>query len=137
MYDVNYFIDKFSAIPEYKWTWGSIRSGGKSCAFGFCGGYHTKEGIALAQLAGPVVRTGELAELQAIWRLTLREVVYFINDGRTKRYNQPGPKDRILAFLRDVKRAQQATEVVEISNPPITGEELIHLIEQEQYAVFV
>jgi hypothetical protein len=37
MYDVDYFIKKFEAIPEDKWIMGSFFFNSRSCALGHCG----------------------------------------------------------------------------------------------------
>lgn len=36
MYDVNYFLGKYSAIPEGMWCIRTFSDGLKSCANGFC-----------------------------------------------------------------------------------------------------
>lgn len=87
MYDVNYFIKKFEAIPEEMWTTGEFdRGDGCKCALGHCGVNHfqgTDEGKALHYL--------------------LNYYADEINDGASERYQQDTPKQRILAALNDVK----------------------------------
>jgi hypothetical protein len=115
VYDVDYFIRKFEAIPEE-----NIIDGfqgyvvGVGCAYGQCkshdgvqDGNQTPEGIALTKL------------MQSLPNLTL---VYYgeefaidpyngtparINNGEVEQYQQPTPKQRILAALYDIKKMQQ------------------------------
>lgn len=52
-YDVKYFIKKFEAIPEDKWTQNSYVLGSKMCALGHCGTFSmdwTEEATALNYL---------------------------------------------------------------------------------------
>jgi len=48
-YTVDYFIKKFTAIPNRLWHTGTIikDSEGRTCALGHCGGYNTTESKAL------------------------------------------------------------------------------------------
>lgn len=100
-YDINYFIDKFSKIPNRMWTvgsdgWKGIE--GKYCADGYCGsngGHQTEESKALALLLHPLLNDCPLID-----------VVWKINDGNYEPYhwsNYPEPKERILAALYDLK----------------------------------
>ena len=83
IYNVNYFIKKFEAIPEDQWTTGSFRDEhGRKCALGHCLTLHEEQ-----------------AALISLLRYTTSE----INDGERDRYQQPTPKQRILAALNDVK----------------------------------
>lgn len=90
IYDKAYFIAKFEAIPEEKWCVAYLDAGdGVHCALGHCGvtvslNYTDKE-IALRDLMRP---NG--------WS------VADINDGDTPDFQQPTPKQRILAALRSL-----------------------------------
>lgn len=88
-YDVQYFIDKFEAIPEEKWCVGVYVSGNdeRMCALGHCGQYavRTPESRGLIDVLGSVTEVAE------------------INDGKHPGYLQPTPKQRVLAALRDVR----------------------------------
>lgn len=99
IYDVNYFIDKFSKIPENLWCINSRDDGhGRRCAHGWCdiNNYgdemFTKEELALHQVFKPLCNGGGCA---------------YINNGGDKRYPQPTPKQRILAALYDIKKMQE------------------------------
>lgn len=87
MYDVNFFIRKFEAIPEDKWITGKWELNGNHCALGHCGAIQsdvslTDEACALNELLTNVIA---------------------INDGRDQVYAQPTPKQRILAALNDIR----------------------------------
>jgi uncharacterized protein YdbL (DUF1318 family) len=98
-YDVDYFIQKFEAIPEKFWIVGKFHCGHKHCAQGHIKDQHRADeaGEMSERLHGLLMRvcTGPKAEIgNAIAR---------VNDGREPDYQQPTPKARILAALRDVK----------------------------------
>jgi hypothetical protein len=88
MYNRDYFIAKFEAIPAIKWTTGVMTNErGQHCVLGHCGEQdrqlnQTPESEAL----------NELLDWDA----------HTINDGRDRRYQQRTPKKRILAALRDL-----------------------------------
>jgi hypothetical protein len=118
-FTVDYFIEKFSKIPDKNWcTQYLLSSLGKSCALGHCGvrsnniiafgGIEHEEGSALAKILAPV--SMQDAEYS---------VVYEINDGHNYNYKQPTPKQRILAALYDIKKMQdgQATSPEEKPKP--------------------
>lgn len=93
IYDVDYFINKFESIPEDEWYEGAYQYNEKHCALGHCGAasddHPTKEAVALKMLFG-----------------NKHYVIQTINDGGHEQYNQPTPKQRILAALYDIKKMQ-------------------------------
>lgn len=91
MYDVNYFIEKFEAIPESLWCEGKITDGDMHCAIGHCGGVMNKE------------LEGESQALVSIIFNVLGYGIFQINDSITNQYPQPTPKQRILAALYDIR----------------------------------
>lgn len=105
IYDVDYFINKFEAIPENKWTTGFFKNNGKCCANGHCGIDEStevqegEEAHALAMLLMPLRKD--------YWQKFLGDPVYevtaVINDGGIDEYPQTTPKQRILAALYDIK----------------------------------
>lgn len=118
MYNVDYFIQKFSAIPESKWGCGDLNKNGKSCALGLCGvevndinykqnvgvvSISNPEGDALARLLKSIPETGTL---------DLYQSVYVINDSPSGKYPQPTPKQRILAALHDIKKMQEPKQII-------------------------
>lgn len=109
-YDYDYFLNKFSAIPDEQWCTGAYvlhgDQGRLHCALGHCGvrdaEFWTDEGMALVALFGDDLYSG--------MRITA------INDniGYGKRYKQPTPKQRILTALRNLKaRAEAALDAYE------------------------
>lgn len=101
IYDVDYFIKKFSAIPENKWTtqfYNIVIDGEKvsSCALGHCGA------------SDDFLDMGN--EADALWSIVMENTklsTHKINDGDCRQYQQPTPKQRILAALYDIKAKQQ------------------------------
>lgn len=97
-YTVDYFINKFKAIPPSKWTTGElINESGQCCALGHCGMVDgglsndwTEEGLTLDNLFSGCLPQGAVA----------------INDGDDGEFTQKTPKGRILAALRKIKRAR-------------------------------
>lgn len=91
-FDIDHFIKKFEAIPDYLWTVGNFTDGvrtTKCCALGHCGERstsHTEEALALIALfAGQALSVAE------------------VNDGEHSYFQQPTPKQRILAALHHLK----------------------------------
>lgn len=90
-YDAQYFVDKFSPIPDEQWTTGTYEDeNGCKCALGHCGD-------------GSDTETFEGSALMNIARAMLRDIV-MINDRHDEDYLQLTPKARILAFLEDAKQ---------------------------------
>lgn len=99
-YTKEYFIAKFEAIPEELWASGSSgHEDGKKCAVLLCDGVNggsqfpgmRPEGDALHALF-PHSYADE----------TVCNSITRINDGRNPRYQQPTPKARVIAALRDL-----------------------------------
>lgn len=101
-YDVDYFIDKFERIPEELWLVGDFKNGNRFCAVGLCG-----------ENWGIITQ-----ESQALRRVLNTESVASLNDGKDPRYQQPTPKQRILAALRDIKAKQQPEQPKEPEPAP-------------------
>jgi hypothetical protein len=97
-YTVDYFIEKFEAIPEGKWcTHDLLNSHGQRCAQGHC-----MPEVGNGEFLWSIIQAGkDTKERQALEKI-LPEVCD-INNGRSKEYPQPTCKARILAALRDVK----------------------------------
>lgn len=95
-FTVDYFINKFQAIPEEQWTTEKFSNDlGQHCALGFCGWSQTKdelqEGRALIDLC---------------WNY-LDSSIAWINDGLEDKYQESTPKSRVLAALNDIKKKQE------------------------------
>lgn len=98
-FDVDYFIQKFEAIPEEKWCTVKYRDRGACCSLGHCGeGMDDEYGFSV---------TDEAEALKKMVFIGLDDAdVPSINDGQDNRFQQPTPKQRILAALRQIKEAQ-------------------------------
>lgn len=93
-YTLDYFIDKFSKIPDEKWITGDWWDGVGCCAGGHCGARTSST---------------DVDEFNALGRFIYDVYGYStgvpdINDGKDTRYQQPTPKQRILAVLHDIKK---------------------------------
>jgi hypothetical protein len=102
-FTVDYFINKFEAIPEEKWCIGEfINQKDQCCALGHCG-------RRLDRLNG--LEDSALVDLILIRISTLRPLygIVSINDGDDPNYPQATPKQRVLAALRDIKLKREAT----------------------------
>ncbi len=91
-FDLQFFIDKYEAIPEENWCESKMYIPGthKKCALGHTG--HSDNGSKYVTL------TDEGAQLLKIARSVSR-----INDVKGYGYDQDTPKQRVLAYLRDLK----------------------------------
>lgn len=108
-YNVDYFINKFEAIPEYHFTTHLFENqNGQKCPAGHCGVTHqhtvTPEGIALKQVLINLPITSKRSGTLIVDAFsTFPYKASCISDGLTKEYDQATPKQRILAALNDVK----------------------------------
>lgn len=117
IYDVDYFIKKFEAIPEDKWCTGSLGGNGKHCALGHCGMTRTIDATYEAtMLAELFVKYLRVHKFEYDW---VFHTVYPINDSKLK-YNLPTPKQRILAALHDIKKLQEKPQPTEQTREDIT-----------------
>jgi hypothetical protein len=93
MYTAQYFLTKLEPIPEEDWCVDHYKYHGACCAMGHCG---AREGERLPD---------EARALQKIF-LDANMCVGNINDtgfSREFHYEEPTPKQRILAALRDIQ----------------------------------
>lgn len=105
MYDVNYFIQKFQSIPEKRLiTHNCYDRNGNGCAIGWCAGnapaincYSSPEYFALINL---------FSSIKPITHNTPQWAIADVNNGDHPDYQQPTPKQRILAALHDIKQQQ-------------------------------
>lgn len=90
-YTVDYFIEKFTVIPDNKWIIGSFNFKNKHCALGHCfrNNSDTDESIALRNL----FRNNGLS-------------IVAINDA-SSRFMEDTPKARVLAALNYIKEKQK------------------------------
>lgn len=120
IYTVSYFIKKFEAIPEWLWLIGSqgeIENKGEypHCALGWCRNKYGNYGYTDVQNNGDPL--SEETEGSSLAKLFYNHGIYFegrdahgvafVNNGEHPKYQQPTPKQRILAALYDIKRIQE------------------------------
>lgn len=95
----DYFIAKFEAIPDEKWTTGKyMDKDGRCCALGHCGVLQVDD-----TADGPRYLLSKEGDcLQFLIEKLRLTTVHHVNDGVDPHYQQPTPKARILAALRDL-----------------------------------
>lgn len=128
IYNVDYFINKFEAIPEEKWCTGDfnlidINGNITYCANGLCGVYFNKQEYIVYKTGEALALAEILSQLKITCDHTYKDPIYattaIINDGHTAEYQQPTPKQRILAALYDIKRIEQPYQVTHLYIPHI------------------
>lgn len=102
-YSVEFFIRKFQAIPEEKWcVFTRQDTNGRRCALGHISvNFDSPELNALHALMPFRHLTSDFSFMAPA------EGVAPTNNGTNPRYQQPTPKERILAALYDVKKMQE------------------------------
>lgn len=120
-YTVDYFIEKFEKIPEEKWTTRLYRFGDSRCAAGHCltdkmidvlTEYFDEAGKNVFPKHKCIQYENELLEVRELGRVFHKnpsrgcDMVYEVNNGDNPNYQQPTPKQRILAALHDIKKLQ-------------------------------
>lgn len=135
-FTVDYFIKKFEAIPYTKWVMLDWKDGaGGFCANGHCGVdlygkaiYPTMEGNGLRRVFSTLA-TDYINDKGMAYSV----VAACINDGDDYRYQQPHPKQRILAALYDIKKMEQ----VEIPSPEMSFVKSSEIREENKNLVLV
>lgn len=108
MRDVNYFINKFEAIPENAWITGDLLDPetGACCALGHCGVRESKD-EGNPKFRGGWVFTDESDDLISLFGGS-DDLVWFINDSRSNgRADGSTPKERILNYLYEVRKENE------------------------------
>jgi hypothetical protein len=106
MYDIDYFINKLSAIPDEQWGTGRVECDGKYCVMGHCG---TIEGIPEGETTRSWILSEETKALVRLFtncaageELKNVEKLYRVNDDyRRNGFNSP--KEPIIAQLEAIK----------------------------------
>jgi len=92
--DLNYFIEKFEAIPVEKWGTKKFKHAGRCCGFGHLGCVNaaadTADGVILMRLLG-----GPLPAMD----------FFNVNDGKGE-YGKLGntPKERVISYLKSLNK---------------------------------
>lgn len=103
MYTVDYFINKFEAIPECLWLEREFRRGQMACVMGHCADVQ-EERNALEDLFKLHSHLFSPVEIYGHGAWYFEQMV---NNGDDPKYQQPTPKARILAALHDIKAMQE------------------------------
>lgn len=125
MYTIDYFIEKFEAIPEEQWViYATLNSKGQRCALGHCEVIENNE-------HGRYILNQEAEALISILMNVLpknikiyerSDIVTNINDNKNSGFGET-PKERILNALKKAKELQQqdraVQQVQEIANQSI------------------
>lgn len=113
IYDVDYFIKKFEAIPEGMWICGDFSDGnGRHCAQGFCG-MNNKNAATVwnADSSSEVpLHLREAYYLINLFDTYIGDPVAAVNNGYAYQYPQTSAKQRMLAALYDIKKLQEGQE---------------------------
>lgn len=110
VYDVDYFISKFSAIPEDKWIIGALKNQkGSCCALGHCGAFYSFVEIEV-EPSNEARALRRLFDVIQLHPSHVNDDCYDAYDSgqrppQAALYDQPTPKARILAALEDIKRS--------------------------------
>jgi len=121
MYNVDYFIDFFTKIPEENIVGLHLR-GEKKCVNGWLGVEHIHEPNEASAALQKVFEGLSITSNGRSWSYSKGEKVEdeltdfpgysfkaaHINNGYANEYPQPTPKQRILAALQDIKKQQES-----------------------------
>jgi len=120
-YTADYFIGKFQSIPDNFLVKGVFSDSlGGHCANGWCGAsgmfnpYLTDESRGLQRVFSSLqtAANGDSEDYPDYSNIAAN-----INNGHDDRYQQPTPKQRILAALYDIKKMQEEQLGKTIPNP--------------------
>lgn len=118
IYDVNYFIKKFSPIPEDEWTVCIQQNElGQRCAFGHCMPKSEKVKGYMYHGYGDTTKEGKV--LGSMFFFYLKRHPPEVNNGYVNDYQQPTPKQRILAALYDIYEKTYGKKYGEPEQPKV------------------
>ncbi len=111
MYTVDYYTNKFEAIPEEEWCVGALHYNGRSCALGHCG----------ATFCAVTEKFNPEAQILRELFMVVGKSVAAVNDNDFGGYDYLGdtPKKRILNVLYEIKEKldlEQTEESVKFVN---------------------
>jgi hypothetical protein len=110
MYTVEYFIKKFEAIPENEWCehsfsrYNNANMTVEHCVLGHCGIKTTKQSNIEAQNLLMLTENKDLRFFEITDKLP---IIAQINDGIYSNFTQSTPKQRVLAFLYNLKAKEK------------------------------
>lgn len=126
-YTIDYFLDKFSKIPEELWCIKALQNFSEGfeqrCFIGWC----YPAGVDVEKQSEQGIYCEEnMASARLFTKLkSLRSE---INNGEDPKYQQPTPRQRILAALRDIKALQD----VETKVVPEVKERIVYVMRDEK-----
>ncbi len=88
-FNATFYIKKFRDIPEDEWTTGAFHKDGMSCALG--------------HLGAPKKNHKEVMGIIRLFEKYLGVKPAAVNDWQDLRFQEPGPKNRIMAALNQIK----------------------------------
>lgn len=90
-------IDYMESTPEESWCTDVVRKENTNCFFGhlFSMGKDDREGNIL------------WGGFEESWATTY--MIYPVNDGQNPKYQQPTPKQRVIAYLKDLRDGKEMT----------------------------
>lgn len=97
LYSIDEIIDYISKTNETEWCVDKVRTGNKNCFF-----WHLHKMCKDDKEA-----TFNWDMFEEIWATTY--MIYPVNDGENQKYQQSTPKQRILAYLKDLKNGSAKT----------------------------
>lgn len=109
--DIDFFIKFYEEIPEEKWCVGQFENNnGQSCAIGLLGvrqqgGLFNYIKTELFESFCKVVPSEQNIFMNGLYP----NCVSSVNNGLISRYQQKTPKERVLAYLNDIKNKQHET----------------------------
>lgn len=109
IYDVNYFISKFEKIPEEMWCTNSRNQGEQRCAYGWC--YNSHKEAKESEWPDYPASLQEASLTNILSQLGKGVMAGGINNGIEKQYQQPTPKQRILAALYDIRGISKRNDI--------------------------
>ena len=97
MKTIQEIIDYMESTPEESWCTDVVRTDNKNCFFGhlFSMGKDDKEGNELWGM------------FEEGWATTY--MIYPVNDGENPKYQQATPKQRVIAYLKDLRDGKEMT----------------------------
>lgn len=107
-YDVDYFIQKFSAIPEELWCTQTYESQGQFCAYGHCG-YRPYSGESERAIPECNALGNVFGDLLLPIRINDGEKASRSRDGKDYSVLGTTPKERIINALLKIKNNEPLT----------------------------
>ena len=96
--DMEPFIEYLKNTKDEDWQTDKVRSGNKNCVMGHLVDWYYGKGFQ-----GVISPVWDIFE--EMWATTY--MVYPVNDGQNPKYKQETPKERIVAYLEDLKNGKE------------------------------